>query len=167
MIASSNFVAIDRLVVLARKDPGITSPFSCLLDPVTLTCILFSPRAERWIQGMNVSSVRAQQVCYQLQGKSNCVLVVFFSLSCMPESFLQLETTTLSKHVSVLVPFLTNIKVLFSAFVYSPEMSIRPKFSGPRWWTNGCFLKKNEINALTRISVPSRISALPWGTKSI
>ena len=21
-------------------------------------------------------------------------------------------------------------------FIYSPEMSIRPKFSGPRWWTN-------------------------------
>ena len=48
------------------------------LDPVTLTCILFSPRAERWTQGMNVSSVCAQQGCYQLQGKSQlrtrCVL---------------------------------------------------------------------------------------------
>ena len=34
MISSSNFVAIARLVVLARKDPGTTSPFSSLLDPV-------------------------------------------------------------------------------------------------------------------------------------
>ena len=32
MISSSNFVAIARLVVLARKDPGTTSPFSSLLD---------------------------------------------------------------------------------------------------------------------------------------
>ena len=32
MISSSNFVAISRLVVLARKDPGTTSPFSSLLD---------------------------------------------------------------------------------------------------------------------------------------
>ena len=45
MISSSNFVAIARLVVLARKDPGTTSPFSSLLDPVTLTCTLFSLRA--------------------------------------------------------------------------------------------------------------------------
>ena len=45
MISSSNFVAIARLVVLARKDPGTTSPFSSLLHPVTLTCTLFSRRA--------------------------------------------------------------------------------------------------------------------------
>ena len=32
MISSSNFVAIARLVVLARKDPGTTSPFFSLLD---------------------------------------------------------------------------------------------------------------------------------------
>ena len=34
MISSINFVDIDRLVVLARKDPGTTSPFSSLLDPL-------------------------------------------------------------------------------------------------------------------------------------
>ena len=34
MISSSNFVEIARLVVLARKDPGTTSPFSSLLDPL-------------------------------------------------------------------------------------------------------------------------------------
>ena len=45
MISSSNFVAIARLVVLARKDPVATSLFSSLLDPVTLTCTLFSLRA--------------------------------------------------------------------------------------------------------------------------
>jgi len=38
MISSSNFVAIARVFVLARKDPGTTSPFSSLLDLVTLTC---------------------------------------------------------------------------------------------------------------------------------
>ena len=32
MISSSNFVGIARLVVLARKDPGTTSPFSSFLD---------------------------------------------------------------------------------------------------------------------------------------
>ena len=32
MISSSNFVAIARLVVLAKKDLGTTSPFSSLLD---------------------------------------------------------------------------------------------------------------------------------------
>ena len=42
MISSSNFVAIAQLVVLARKDPGTTSPFSSLLHPVILTCTLFS-----------------------------------------------------------------------------------------------------------------------------
>ena len=31
-ISSSNFAAIARLVVLARKDPRTTSPFSNLLD---------------------------------------------------------------------------------------------------------------------------------------
>ena len=41
MISSSNFVAIAQLVVLARKDPGTTSPFSSLLYPVILTCTLF------------------------------------------------------------------------------------------------------------------------------
>ena len=45
MISSSNFVAIARLVVLARKDRRTTSPFSSLLDPFTLTCTLFSLRA--------------------------------------------------------------------------------------------------------------------------
>ena len=41
MISFSNLVAIARLVVLARKDPG-TSPFSSLLDPLPyLTCTLF------------------------------------------------------------------------------------------------------------------------------
>ena len=34
MISSSNFVEIARLVVLVRKDPGTTSPFSSLLDPL-------------------------------------------------------------------------------------------------------------------------------------
>ena len=34
MISFSNFVAIARLVVLARKDPGTTTPFSSLLDPL-------------------------------------------------------------------------------------------------------------------------------------
>ena len=34
MISFSNFVEIARLVVLARKDPGTTSPFSSLLDPL-------------------------------------------------------------------------------------------------------------------------------------
>ena len=32
MISSPNFVGIARLVVLAMKDPGTTSPFSSLLD---------------------------------------------------------------------------------------------------------------------------------------
>ena len=32
MISSSNFVEIVRLIVLARKDPGTTSPFYSLLD---------------------------------------------------------------------------------------------------------------------------------------
>ena len=45
MISSLNFVAIARLVVLARQDPGTTSPFSSLFDPVALTCALFSLRA--------------------------------------------------------------------------------------------------------------------------
>ena len=31
-MSSSNFAAIARLVVLARKDPRTTSPFSSLLD---------------------------------------------------------------------------------------------------------------------------------------
>ena len=39
MISSSNFVAIARLVVLARKDPGTTSPFPSLLD---LHVVLFN-----------------------------------------------------------------------------------------------------------------------------
>ena len=34
MISSSNFVEIARLVVLARKDPGTTSTFSSVLDPL-------------------------------------------------------------------------------------------------------------------------------------
>ena len=42
MTPTSNFVGIARLVVLARKDPGTTSPFSSLLDPVSKTCILLS-----------------------------------------------------------------------------------------------------------------------------
>ena len=45
MISSSNFVAIARLVILARKDPGTASPFSSRLDPFTLTCTLFSLQA--------------------------------------------------------------------------------------------------------------------------
>ena len=46
MISSSNFEAIARLVVLARKDPGTTSPFSSLVDPLSqLTCTMFSLRA--------------------------------------------------------------------------------------------------------------------------
>ena len=36
--SSSNFVAIVRLVVLVRKDPGTTSPLSSLFDPVTDNC---------------------------------------------------------------------------------------------------------------------------------
>ena len=40
-------MAIALLVVLARNAPGTTSPFSSLLDPVTLTCTLFSWRALR------------------------------------------------------------------------------------------------------------------------
>ena len=47
MISSSNFVATARLIVLARKDPGTTSPFSSLLGPVILTSILFSLQALR------------------------------------------------------------------------------------------------------------------------
>ena len=42
MISSSNFVAIALLIILARKDPGTTSPFSSLLHPVNLTRTLFS-----------------------------------------------------------------------------------------------------------------------------
>ena len=74
MISSSRFVAIARLVVLARKDPRTTSPFSSHLDPVTLTCTLFSLQA--FLRKMNIrkeSSIGtcpAQQVCYELQGKS-------------------------------------------------------------------------------------------------
>ena len=37
-MTSSNFVAIVRLVVLVRKDPGTTSPLSSLFDPVTDNC---------------------------------------------------------------------------------------------------------------------------------
>ena len=32
MISSSNFVATALLIILARKDPGTTSPFSSPLD---------------------------------------------------------------------------------------------------------------------------------------
>ena len=54
MISSSNFVAIARLVVLARKDPGTTSPFSSLLD---LYVVLFNKYSsfnftvDRWTFG--------------------------------------------------------------------------------------------------------------------
>ena len=57
MISSSNFVAIAQLVVLARKDPGTTSPFSSVFGPVTLTCIFFSLRALRKVNTKNESSI--------------------------------------------------------------------------------------------------------------
>ena len=57
MISSSNFVAIAQLVVLARKDPGTTSPFASVLGPVTLTCIFFSLRALRKVNTKNESSI--------------------------------------------------------------------------------------------------------------
>ena len=57
MISSSNFVAMAQLVVLARKDPGTTSPFASVLGPVTLTCIFFSLRALRKVNTKNESSI--------------------------------------------------------------------------------------------------------------
>ena len=57
MISYSNFVAIAQLVVLVRKDPGTTSPFSSLLGPVTLTCIFFSLRDLRKVNTRNKSSI--------------------------------------------------------------------------------------------------------------
>ena len=57
MISSSNFVAIAQLVVLAKKDPGTTSPFSSVLGPVTLTCIFFSLRDLRKVNTRNESSI--------------------------------------------------------------------------------------------------------------
>ena len=57
MISYSNFVAIAQLVVLVRKDPGTTSPFSSLLGLVTLTCIFFSLRDLRKVNTRNKSSI--------------------------------------------------------------------------------------------------------------
>ena len=50
-------MAIALLVVLARNAPGTTSPFSSLLDPVTLTCTLFSWRALRNVNIGKESSI--------------------------------------------------------------------------------------------------------------
>ena len=61
MISSSNFVAIARLVVLARKDPRTASLFSSLLDPVTLTCTLFPLRA--FLRKMNKSKKSSIGAC--------------------------------------------------------------------------------------------------------
>ena len=54
IISSSNFAAIARLVVLVRKDPRTISLFSSLLD----------------LHFVLTVSAHAQQVCYQLKGKS-------------------------------------------------------------------------------------------------
>ena len=86
MISSSNFVVriMTRLVVLVRKDLGTTSPFSCLLDPVTLTGTLAS------FKKMNIGNIRKESpigTCptYLLLASRpgfkvspNCVFVVFF-----------------------------------------------------------------------------------------
>ena len=61
MISSSNFVAIARLVILARKDPGTTSLFSSLLHPVTLTCTLFSRRA--FLRNVNIRKETSIGTC--------------------------------------------------------------------------------------------------------
>ena len=86
MTSSSNFVAIAQLVVLARKDPGTTSPFSSLLGPVTLTCILLSLRALRKVNTRNESSIGTCPTSLLSALSLNCVLIVFSSLSCMPET---------------------------------------------------------------------------------
>ena len=62
MISSSNFVATARLIVLVRKDPGTTSPFSSLLGPVTLTSILFSLRALRPVSNVVLLPCRTQLI---------------------------------------------------------------------------------------------------------
>ena len=61
MISSSNFVAIAQLVVLARKDPRTASPFSSLLDPVTLTSTLFPLRA--FLRKMNIRKESSIGAC--------------------------------------------------------------------------------------------------------
>ena len=72
MISSPNFVGIARLVVLARKDPGTTSPFSSLLDLHFVLTAGFlrkvNIRKESYIG--TPASAHAQKGCYQLQGKS-------------------------------------------------------------------------------------------------
>ena len=116
MISSSNFVAaIARLVVLAegRIQPGTTSPFSSLLNPVTLTCALFSLWA--LLRKLNIrkessigipASAHAQKGCYQLQGKS---------LKLTEHSLSVLFTLT----VTVIVRFKINITVSFDHSVVS------------------------------------------------
>ena len=70
MISSSNFVEIARLVVLVRKDPGTTSPFSSLLDPLPWsTCTLFSLWA--FLRKVNIRKESSiDKVPNKFQGKS-------------------------------------------------------------------------------------------------
>ena len=68
MISSSNFVAIAQLVVLARKDPRTASPFSSLLDPVTLTCTLFPLRAFFKKDEYKEGKFHRRMPHYELQG---------------------------------------------------------------------------------------------------
>ena len=70
MISSSNFVAIAQLVVLARKDPRTASPFSSLLDPVTLTCTLFPLWAFFKKDEYKEGKFHRRMPHYELQGKS-------------------------------------------------------------------------------------------------
>ena len=99
IISSSNFVAIALLVVLARKDPGTTSPFSSLLDPVTLTCTLFSwPLAGFEKCEYKEGKFNRHKFVISFKVSPNCVFIVLFQLSCMPETLLWLETTPLYKH---------------------------------------------------------------------
>ena len=71
MISSSNFQAIARLVVLARNDPRTTSPFSSLVDPVTLTCTLFPLRAFFKKDEYKEGKFHRRIPHYELQGKSH------------------------------------------------------------------------------------------------
>ena len=70
MISTSNFVGIARLVVKARKDPGTTSPFSSVLDPLPQsTCTLFSLRA--FLRKVNIRKKNPiDKVPNKFQGKS-------------------------------------------------------------------------------------------------
>ena len=112
MISSSNFVAIARLVVLARKDPGTTSSSSSLFDPFTLTCSLFSLRAFFKKDEYKKRKFH-RHMPNKFQGKSLTLT------EHSPSSFV---TVT----VSVIVRFKINIKVSFEHSVVTQKRNKRP-----------------------------------------